>query len=99
MERLKEILLISYTVGIKQMVVCMNKIDYLNIEESQKRFEQCMKEMLTLFKRVGYKEENLTFVPCSSFYGDNLAEKSEKIPWYDGPTLVQAIENLKEPKR
>lgn len=41
----------------------------------------------------------ITFVPVSGWTGDNLLKKSDKLPWYKGPTLLEALDALKEPKR
>ena len=55
--------------------------------------------MSEFLRRVGYNVDKTNFVPISGFYGDNLIQKSDKMPWYSGPTLIEALDLLKQPKR
>lgn len=55
--------------------------------------------MSQYLKKVGYNPERVQFVPVSGWTGENMIAKSEKMPWYAGPHLVQAIDNLETPKR
>ncbi len=48
---------------------------------------------------MGYKIEKITFVPISGWIGDNMTEPSEKMSWYSGSTLLQALDKLEPPKR
>jgi len=50
-------------------------------------------------EKVGYKKENLQFIPISGWVGDNMIEKSPNIPWYKGPCLLEALDALMPPKR
>jgi elongation factor 1-alpha len=65
----------------------------------EKRFEEVKKEVTALVKSVGYKPEEITFVPVASLYGENIVKKSEKMPWHKGKTLLEAINNLKVPDK
>ena len=56
-------------------------------------------EIAKYLEKVGYKLENINFVPISGYIGDNLIEKSQNMPWYKGPTLVEAMDLLRQPKR
>ena len=53
--------------------------------------------MTKFLKLVGYKPENIPFIPVSAYYGLNITKKSDKLDWYNGPTLLEAMENLREP--
>ena len=64
---------------------------------SEKRFNDIKDKMHIFLKKVGYKPGNIPFIPVSAIWGDNLIEKSIKAKWYQGPTLLEAMENLKEP--
>src|SRR5262249_32293506 len=66
---------------------------------SEKRFGEVKEEVSKLLKSVGYKPETITFVPIASFPGDNVAKKTDKMPWYTGGTLPDAINDLKEPEK
>jgi len=96
----REHALLAHTLGVKQMIVCVNKMDDKSIQYSQERFNEIKHEVTTLLKNLGYKpEERIPFVPISGWEGDNMIEKSPNLPWYTGPTLVEALDNLHPPKR
>ena len=56
-------------------------------------------ELDSLLKMVGYKVEKVPFVPTSGWTGDNLVKKSDKMPWYDGPTLMEALDTFELPPK
>ena len=89
----------AYTLGIKQLVVGINKMDDSTVNYSQERFNEIKKESWGFLKKFGYKEKNLTYVPISGYRGENLFERSDKMPWYKGPSLLEAVDKLPEPKR
>jgi len=95
----REHALLAFTLGVKQMVVLVNKMDDKTTNWSQERYEEIKKEVSAYLAKVGYKPENIPFVPISGWLGDNMLEKSENLPWYKGPTLLEALDSLKEPKR
>lgn len=70
---------------------------------SKNRFEEIKARLATfLIRNAGFKESDLTFVPCSGLVGENLTKVSgekDLVTWYQGPTLVQAIDSLKPPER
>jgi len=50
-------------------------------------------------KKVGYAIDKIPFIPLSGWLGDNMLEKSANLPWYNGPTLLQALDAIEPPKR
>ena len=50
-------------------------------------------------KKVGYKPEEIPFVPISGWMGDNMLERSPNTPWYKGPILIEALDLIVPPKR
>jgi elongation factor 1-alpha len=50
-------------------------------------------------KKCGYDEKKIPFVPISGWVGDNMVDKSDKMPWYKGPILVEALDGITPPKR
>jgi len=50
-------------------------------------------------KKVGFQEKNINAVPYSGFHGDNLIEKSSKMDWYKGDTLLEALDKITPPER
>ena len=95
----REHALLAQTMGVKQMVVCMNKMDDEGVKYSQARFDEIKSELSIYLKKVGYNVANIPFIPISGWVGDNMVEKSDNMPWYNGPHLLEALDALKPPKR
>eukprot|EP00934_Nitzschia_sp_Nitz4_P008573 Nitzschia sp. Nitz4//scaffold161_size51353//30473//31907//NITZ4_006949-RA/size51353-augustus-gene-0.51-mRNA-1//-1//CDS//3329537912//8563//frame0 len=95
----REHVLLAYTLGVKQMVVAVNKMDDPTVEYSEERFNEVKVESCTYLEKVGYQAQNIPFVPISGWMGENMTEQSDKMPWYDGPYLLQALDNVQPPKR
>lgn len=93
----KEHVFLSKTLGVNQLIIGINKMDMAKYD--QKRFEEVKTEVSNLLKTVGYKLETVQFVAMASFLGENVAKKSDKMPWYTGPTLLDAINNLSPPEK
>jgi elongation factor 1-alpha len=93
----KEHVFLSRTLGVNQLIIAVNKMDLQ--QWSEKRFNEVKEEVGKLLKSVGYKPDTIPFVPVASFHGDNVTKKSANLPWYNGPTLLDAINALKEPEK
>eukprot|EP00070_Physeter_catodon_P015586 XP_023973523.1 elongation factor 1-alpha-like [Physeter catodon] len=93
----REHALLAFTLGVKQMIVGVNKMDSCNYSED--RFNEIQKEVAMYLKKVGYNPEKVPFVAISGFQGDNMVEKSTNMPWYKGKTLVEALDMMEAPKR
>jgi len=79
----REHMLLSYTLGVKQMIVAMNKMDSTEpTPYSGDRFEEIKKEVSGVLKKVGYDIRAVPFVPISGWHGDNMIEPSTNMPWY-----------------
>jgi elongation factor 1-alpha len=90
---------LAKTLGVDQLVVAINKMDDATVNWSQERYEDVKDGVSDLLKITGYRVENISFVPTSGWTGDNLAEKSANMPWYKGPTLVQALDAFTVPPK
>ncbi len=90
---------LARTLGVNQVVVAINKMDDATVNWSQERYEDVRNGTADLLKITGYRVENIAFVPTSGWTGDNLAERSKNMPWYTGPTLVQALDNFTVPAK
>ncbi|MES1919925.1 Ef1a-f2p [Bonamia ostreae] len=99
----KEHAMLAQTLGIKNFVVCINKMDTtigLKGKEFDKaRFEEIRDYLSDFLVKLNFAKENFTFVPISGFDGDNIAEKSTRCSWYKGPTLAAIMDDIKIPKR
>jgi elongation factor 1-alpha len=95
----REHALLAFTLGVKQMIVCINKMDDKSVNWSEKRYSEIKEEVSAYLKKVGYNPEKIPFIPISGWHGDNMTERSSNLPWYKGPTLLEALDDIKPPKR
>jgi len=95
----REHALLAQTMGVKQMVVAVNKMDDTSVKYAQSRYDEIKGELTIFLKKVGYNVANIPFIPISGWVGDNMLEPSENMPWYKGPTLIEALDALRPPKR
>ncbi len=90
---------LAKTLGVNQLVVAVNKMDDPSVDWSEQRFEEVKDGISELLKKVGYDPSKISFVPTSGWTGDNLVEKSDKMPWYKGPALLEALDTFKLPPK
>jgi len=95
----REHALLAYTLGVRQMICCVNKMDDKSVNWSEARFTEISKEVSDYLKKIGYSLDKVKFVPISGWHGDNMLERSANLPWYKGPTLLEALDALEPPKR
>jgi len=95
----REHALLAFTLGVKQMIVAINKMDEKSVNWSQSRYDEIVKETSSFVKKIGYNPEKINFVPISGWTGDNMLEKSTNLTWYKGPTLLEALDLIQMPKR
>jgi elongation factor 1-alpha len=81
------------------MIVGINKMDDKTVAYSESRYEEIKKEVSDFIKKIGYNPVNVPFVPISGWVGDNMIEKSANLPWYKGPTLLEALDGMVPPVR
>ena len=81
--------------GIKQMIVAINKMDKVGYD--QKRFEEVKKQVEDLLKQAGYDMSKVIIIPISAWEGENIIKKPEKMTWWNGPTLFEALDSLEIP--
>jgi len=93
----KEHVFLSRTLGITQLIIAINKMDEVNFDKA--KFDAVKADLSTLLKMVGYKPDDMNFIPTSAFKGDNLSKPSENTKWYTGPTLLVALDLLKVPEK
>lgn len=93
----KEHVFLARTLGINQLIIALNKMDEVNFD--QNRYNQVKGDLATLLKMVGYKPEEMLFVPVSAFRGDNVSKPSENLKWFTGPTFLAALDTVREPEK
>ena len=97
MAQTKEHVFLSRTLGVNQLIISINKMDMKG--HDQKVFESVKAEVEKLLKSVGYDPSKIQFLATAAFPGENIFKKSDKMPWYKGPTLYEAINNLSAPEK
>ncbi|WP_297508790.1 translation elongation factor EF-1 subunit alpha [Thermococcus sp.] len=95
MPQTKEHAFLARTLGINHIIVAINKMDMVNYD--QKAFEKVKAQVEKLLKMLGYK--NFPVIPISAWEGDNVVKRSDKMPWYKGPTLIEALDQIPEPPK
>jgi elongation factor 1-alpha len=95
----REHALLAYTLGVKQMICVVNKMDDKSVNWGEARYNEIKNEVSSFLKKIGYNSDKVPFVPISGWHGDNMLEKSTNLPWYKGPTLLEALDALEPPKR
>merc|ERR1712222_198760 len=89
----REHALLAYTLGVKQLIVAVNKMDSTEPPYSQARFEEIQKEVSGFIKKVGYNPAAVAFVPISGWHGDRKEGKA------NGMTLLEALDSIIPPSR
>merc|ERR1712139_477878 len=107
----REHALLAYTLGVKQLIVGVNKMDSTEPPYSNARFDEIIKEVQGFIKKVGYNPAAVAFVPISGWHGDNMLEASTNMAWYKGwevtrkegnakgTTLLEALDAILPPSR
>jgi len=105
----REHALLAFTLGVKQLIVAINKMD--TCKWSEDRYNEIVKETSSFIKKVGYNPISVPFVPISGWHGDNMLEVSVNMGWFSGwtketkagkktgKTLLEAIDSIEPPSR
>lgn len=88
---------LAQTLGVKQLVVAVNKADVWDYKED--RFNEVVDNVSDLLRNIGFPVKKIPFVPCSGLAMENLSKTSDKMPWYKGPTLIDAIDVFEIPPK
>ncbi len=93
----REHVFLCKTLGVSQVIVACNKMDLAGYDQG--KFNTLKADLEKLLKSVGYKIENVKFIPLASYLGDNVVKKSAKMSWYTGPTLLESLDLLTPPEK
>tara|TARA_B100000809_G_scaffold247658_1_gene276936 strand:+ start:10440 stop:11687 length:1248 start_codon:yes stop_codon:yes gene_type:complete len=83
---------INNLLKVKDIIVAVNKMDLVDF--SEEKFNAIKQEITALAAKSDYKGQNITFIPVSALKGDNVVNKSNQTPWYDGKTMLEHLEGL-----
>ncbi|KAE8421701.1 P-loop containing nucleoside triphosphate hydrolase protein [Aspergillus pseudocaelatus] len=97
----REHALLARNTGVQKLVVAVNKMDDPTVEWSHARFKECTVKVSKFLENLGYKKDDLTFMPISAqkTYGIKDRVPKDLVPWYDGPSLLEYLSNMKLPER
>merc|ERR1711976_576234 len=111
----REHALLAFTLGVKQLIIGVNKMDNTEPPYSEARFKEIVKEVEAYIKKIGYNPKQVPFVPISGWHGDNMLEASTNMPWFkgwqikkskefggdeaEGTTLLDALDSVSPPPR
>ncbi|KAI9588173.1 hypothetical protein GQX74_004019 [Glossina fuscipes] len=96
----REHALLVRSLGIQQLGVIINKLD--TVSWSKERFDEIVQKLRTFLKQAGYRETDVSYIPCSGLTGENLAGPASDpslTSWYKGPHVLAVIDNFKIPER
>jgi bifunctional enzyme CysN/CysC len=92
LEQSKRHAFISALLGIPHLVVAINKMDL--VEHSQERYVELLEEFSQFAEKLTGSRRDIVYIPISALHGDNVVERSAHMPWYDGPTLLEYLEDV-----
>jgi elongation factor 1-alpha len=95
----KEHAFLAKVLGVKQLIVHVNKMDISGVDWSEDKYNSACTEVGNLLKMAGFKPDDIPMIPASSLNGDNVFNKSDKCSWYNGPTLFEAIDKITMPDK
>ena len=81
------------TLGVKQMIIALNKMDDSQVKYSEERFNEVKSQVSGLLKQVGFSIDKTPILPVSGWKGDNLIEKGN-LGWHKGPTIYEALDSF-----
>ena len=94
-----EHLKLSKIFGVGQMVIAINKMDISGVDWSETRYNEVVEEVKKNAAQAGWPVDKLRFLPIASLPGDNIAKASEKMTWWKGDNLLQAINKFEVPQK
>jgi len=95
----KEHAFLARVLGVQQLIVNVNKMDISGVNYSQEKYDSVVTEVTGLLKMAGFNTDEVPFIPCAALAGDNVFNKSENMPWYNGMTLFEAIDKIQMPPK
>ncbi|NOQ53014.1 MAG: translation elongation factor EF-1 subunit alpha [Thermoplasmata archaeon] len=96
-EQTKEHVFLSRTLGVPQIIVAVNKMDSVKYDEA--RYKQVKEDMGKLLANVGFKPNDIPFIPISAFKGDNVTKDKGELKWWKGPSLLGSLDDLTAPDK
>jgi sulfate adenylyltransferase subunit 1 len=84
---------INNLLRVKEVVVAVNKMDLVNYSEEV--YNGIVQDFKELQQKSNFKEQKITFIPVSALWGENIADRSVAMPWYEGESILEHLENIR----
>ena len=97
MAQTREHAFLARTLGVPQLIVAINKMDSTQPPYNEKRFNEVKEQVTKLLAPIGYRD--VPIIPMSGYKGDNIMKASANLSWWKGPTIMEALNNLKVPPK
>ncbi len=109
--QMQEDILLAYALGLKRMIVAINKMDADDVSYSENHFKRIQSHVSNYLQKIGYRLEHVAFVPISAWNGDNLVVVSNKMPWFNGwiieshagnvscKTFLEVLDTIVQPRQ
>ncbi|KAL9016442.1 MAG: hypothetical protein Q9185_006211 [Variospora sp. 1 TL-2023] len=97
----REHAILAKTQGVNKLIVAVNKMDDTTVDWSQQRYKECTEKLAAFLKGIQYSKNDITFMPISGQTGLGIKDRVPKdvCSWYDGPSLLEYLDNLKSLER
>jgi len=95
----REHAMLAFTLGVKQMIVCINKMDDSSVNYGEGRYSEIKTEMSGFLKKTGFNVKQIPFIPISGWTGANMLTRSDEMKWYKGVTMIEALDAIIPPTR
>ena len=90
---------LSKILGVHQLTIAVNKMDFKGVEYSEDKYKKVVEEMKKTLQSAGWNIEKVRFLPIAALKGDNIIKKSDNMPWYTGPSLLEVIDTFEQPEK
>ncbi|MEK6863574.1 MAG: translation elongation factor EF-1 subunit alpha, partial [Nanoarchaeota archaeon] len=94
-----EHLRLSKIFGVGQLIVAVNKMDIAGVDYKESRYKEVVEEVKKHATQAGWKVDKVRFLPLASLPGQNITKKADKMPWWTGETLLEAINKFDVPQK
>jgi elongation factor 1-alpha len=96
----KEHAYLAKTLGVDNLIVCINKMDDESVDYSEDRYKEVKEEVMGFLKNIGFKTDQVEFIPTSALSAANLKERTPDLtPWYEGISLLEALDTVELPPK
>eukprot|EP00762_Andalucia_godoyi_P001620 ANDGO_00266.mRNA.1 Eukaryotic peptide chain release factor GTP-binding subunit len=97
----REHVMLAKTAGVRHLIIAINKMDDPTVMWSKERYDSCVEKLVPFVRSIGFNPKDINILPIAGLAGLNLKDRlpAGVFPSYDGPSLIEVLENLKAPER